>query len=244
MRNVPNRPEFDAIDCAATSTIMTMITFVFGAHIYAATLAEPVSIGVLMVVVAAFTYVQSIMLLVLIVLTKRMERAYPREPLPVQLGPNACGAGIMHAAMLVVTMFTGASASMRATQVFMLLAIAAFQWFISCNTMNDVWTLMSILNLLHQRPTPPPPVQAIQSRWQQVEQRRTCFDSEICVICLAAETRRVLLPCRHLCFCASCELVGVSCPICRGSVTCIAGVPPIVREKEVIEAEQLGIGSV
>jgi len=45
------------------------------------------------------------------------------------------------------------------------------------------------------------------------------WESELCVVCLTEERDTILLPCRHLCVCASCFDHLERCPVCRTGFT-------------------------
>ena len=50
-------------------------------------------------------------------------------------------------------------------------------------------------------------------------------DRLVCVVCLGAEREVILLPCGHVCVCATCADTllagGHQCPVCRGPITTV-----------------------
>ena len=57
------------------------------------------------------------------------------------------------------------------------------------------------------------------------EEARELPDRLVCVVCLGAEREVILLPCGHVCVCATCADTllagGHLCPVCRGPITTV-----------------------
>ena len=94
-------------------------------------------------------------------------------------------------------------------------------------SLYELWTLDSTLLCIDTQKTrksDPPPVQTPDTPTQHT----------ICIICMDSIPDHLVQPCGHLCFCQPCWLglsareITTTCPICRGGITCIQKVFPVM----------------